>query len=131
MHQIYTLTPNKLNQSRHHSPVEPCLVHEAQFRQRNIHGGQLVADCSALAYAAYDRRKAPVVQPAHNAQQEIFGTANREGDKEMKDPRLAMQCGFPNYSMRPSSALCTDATPRGCRSVAKHLFHSIEHRFHA
>ena len=29
--------------------------------------------------------------PAHDAQQEIFGTANREGDKEMQDPRLAMQ----------------------------------------
>jgi len=91
MHQIYTLTPNKLNQSRHYSPVEPSLVHEAQFHQRNIHGGQLVADYSTLAYAAYDRCKAPVVQPAHDAQQEIFGTANREGDKEMQDPRLAMQ----------------------------------------
>ncbi len=61
MHQIYTLTPNKLTQSRHHTPVEPALVHQAQFHYRNIHGGQLVADCSALAYAAYDRRKAPVV----------------------------------------------------------------------
>ena len=61
MHQIYTLTPNKLNQSRHHSPVEPSLVHEAEFHQRNIHGGQLVANCSTLAYAAYDRCKAPVV----------------------------------------------------------------------
>src|SRR5258708_6324970 len=49
MHQIYTLTPNKLNQSRHHSPVEPSLAHEAQSHHRNIHGGQRAADSSPLA----------------------------------------------------------------------------------
>src|SRR6266853_5454333 len=51
MHQIYTLTPNKLNQSRHHSPVEPAPVHQAQFHYRNIHRDQLVAHYSTLDYA--------------------------------------------------------------------------------
>src|SRR5258707_14125958 len=57
-------------------------------------GGQLVAHHSTLAYAAYDRRKTLVVQPAHNAQQKIFGAATRESDKEMKFPSLAIQRGF-------------------------------------
>src|SRR6266851_5931519 len=30
MHQINTLPPNKLNQSRHHAPIRPSLIHEAR-----------------------------------------------------------------------------------------------------
>jgi hypothetical protein len=61
MHQINTLSPNKIKQNRHHTPIHPSLFHEAQLHQRNIHGGQLVAHYSTLAYTAYDRCKTLVV----------------------------------------------------------------------
>src|SRR5690349_22582829 len=93
VHQINTLPPDELNQGRRHAPVDPSLFHQAQFHYRNIHGGQLLAHHATHAYTTDERSKALVVQPAHDAEQEILGTANREGDKEMKYSSSAIHCG--------------------------------------
>src|SRR6266705_485661 len=117
VHQIDALSPNKIDQGRHYAPIHSSLVHEAQLDQRNIHAGQPVAHHPTLAYAAYDRRKTLVRQPAHNAQQKIFGTANRERDKEMKYPSLAVQCGFADHA--PERKFHVSSTPdsKGTRGV--------------
>src|SRR6266508_2564206 len=61
MHQINTLAPNKIVQSRHHATIPPSLLHEAQLHRRNIHGGQPVAHHSTFDYTANERCKTLVV----------------------------------------------------------------------
>lgn len=62
-----------------------------ELSQGETHVHDLVAEITPLPDAANHRGETLRIQFAQNAQQQIFGTANWQSNKEMKYPTLAIQ----------------------------------------